>query len=68
MTEDGCAIADCCLDYSSIEWAAQLKNACLIASAPDLLAAVLELETVAIGDRNRRIIRAAIAKATGGTA
>ena len=72
MTRDGCAAADCILEWSSIEECEQIANARLIAAAPDLLSICQELEEsadywseydVPIGIVHR--LRAAIAKATG---
>lgn len=71
MTSDGYAVADCCLDYSSIPTREQLENARLIAAAPDLLAALKEIAEwteryTTPGHPISTVARAAIAKATGG--
>ncbi len=75
MTSDGLAVADCCLDYSSIDFDEQKINARLIAAAPELLEALKEISEVfdvswREGSTQRRLgdlARTAIAKATGET-
>ena len=74
-TIDGYAIADCCLDYSSIEHMKKLSNARLIAATPDLLAALRDcvqvmqndLKGLAVIQPELRGALAAIHKATGET-
>ena len=73
MTRDGYAVADCILEWSSIEECEQIANARLIAAAPDLLEALRNLADLYDTDKGCRSLpeyiaaRAAIAKATGET-
>ncbi len=72
MTRDGYAVADCILEWSSIEECEQIANARLIAAAPDLLEALRDcLRRIDDADETYgpdhavTKARAAIAKATG---